>query len=171
MKSYYSLCLLLLCLSCTKTKQTAGNVDEKCNMPAIYASNASKANIANGVWGTISITQGNCMPTVNVTTSCSTCAKQREVRVYEYTKIADAVQNKAGGPSFYDNFKTKLIQSVQADSKGFYQIILPDGLYTIVIVEKGLLYAPLMDGLGGLSPVTVNGGKVKADLTLNYAVY
>lgn len=60
---------------------------------------------------------------------------------------------------------------MQTDSKGFYQVTLPDGLYTIVIVEKGLLYAPLMDGIGGLSPVTVNKAKTKADLTLNYAVY
>jgi len=171
MKSYYSLCLLLLCLSCTKTKQTADDVEEKCDMPAIYASNAGKVNFANGVWGTITITQGDCMPKFNEKNSCSTCAIQREVRVYEYTKIADAVQNKAGGPAFYDSFKTKLMQSAQTDSKGFYQITLPDGLYTVVIVEKGLLYAPLMDGLGGLSPVTVNGGKVKANLTLNYAVY
>jgi hypothetical protein len=170
MKSHYLLCLLLLCLSCTKTKQTADDVNEKCDMPAIYALNANKVTLANGVWGTASITQGNCMPTVNQSNSCSSCAIQREVRIYEYTKKADAVQNKAGGP-FYDSFKTKQIQSVQTDNKGFYQVTLPDGVYSVVIVENGLLYASLMDGLGGLSPVMVSKGKVKADLTLNYAVY
>ncbi len=170
MKSQYLLCLLLLCLGCTKTKQAADDVDEQCNMTAIYASNANKVNITNGVWGTTSIVQGDCMPNFGGRSSCSTCAIQREVRVYEYTKNADAIKDKTGGP-FYESFKTKLIQSVQTDSKGFYQVKLPNVVFTVVIVEKSLLYAPLSDGLGGLSPVTVTNGKVKADLTLNYAVY
>ncbi len=98
MRSHYSMFLLLLSLSCTKAKQPANDVDEKCDMPAIYALNASKVNFANGIWGTVSITQGNCMPMFNEKNSCSFCVIEREVRIYEYTKIADAVQNKAGGP-------------------------------------------------------------------------
>ncbi|WP_342645637.1 hypothetical protein [Mucilaginibacter sp. CSA2-8R] len=170
MKTHYLVCLILLCLGCTKTKQAADKVDEQCDMPAIYRLNTTKVNITNGVWGTVSITQGDCMPTFGGKSSCSTCAIQREVRIYEYTKNTDAVRNKTGGP-FYDSFKTKLIQSVQTDNKGFYQATLPDGVYSIIIVEKGLLYAYMADGLGGLSPFTVSRGKVKADLTLNYAVY
>ena len=55
-----------------------------------------------------------------------------------------------------------------SDDSGFFQVDIPAGDYTIVVVENGKLYSFGFDGQGGISPLTYAGGKQKVNLTLTY---
>ena len=128
-----------------------------------------KVTITNGLWGTVAFMEGNCMlvlPAPPACSDCKTCPVRRTVRVYEYTMPDQATQQKIS--EFYDGFSTQLIEEVETDEAGFFQVDIPAGLYTIVVVENGKLYTFGWDQQGGLSSVSFAGGKQKADLTLTY---
>lgn len=157
-------------LSCKKTAGTAAEAPAT-DLQKAYEVNAAKVTITNGVWGTVSTVQGDCMPTTDPKAStCKSFVIQREVRIYAYTKNSNA------SPAIplnglYDSFNTQLIKTTTTDTMGFYEAALPDGTYTVVFVENGKLYADGGDGQGGISPVTVAQNKVKLNLVLNRAVY
>ena len=69
---------------------------------------------------------------------------------------------------FYDSFSTQLIKEFDTDADGFFQVDIPAGRYTIVVVENGKLYPFGLDGQGGLSPISFSGGKQNLNLTLTY---
>jgi hypothetical protein len=163
------LSVLILSVSCKKSK-TPESV-ETCDIQKTQAQNSSKVTITKGVWGTVSIRQGNCMPMVGPTPStCTECAIQREVRIYAYTKSINATPATPVN-GLYDSFNTQLIKTVTTDAQGFFQADLPDGKYTVVFVEDGKLYASTGDGQGGISPVEIQQTKVNLNLVLNRAVY
>jgi hypothetical protein len=163
MKTFILLLLsITVMLACKKETKTS-----VCNMDSIYATNAAKVTITNGVWGTVSEMTGNCMPVIDpYTTDCTHCPIVRKVRIYPYTTTSNAVVANPGG--FYSSFSTTLIAEVDTDALGFFQVTLPAGNYTVVVVEDGKLYSPLGDGFGGINPVTVAAGSTKMNLTSTY---
>ncbi|MES2279139.1 MAG: hypothetical protein V4592_24115 [Bacteroidota bacterium] len=161
--------LIITLLSCKKIKNQ-DDQQQTCDIQKTKSINNGKVTIVNGVWGTVSIRQGDCMPmSPPATNTCTECAIQREVRIYAYTKSTDATPA-IPVTGLYDSFSTQLIKTVTTDSQGFFEITLPDGKYTIVFVEGGKLYASIGDGQGGISPVTVAQNKVNFNLLLNRAV-
>lgn len=162
--------ILLLCLfiSCKKTNDQAQTGD--CNIVAVKTANSFKVTIKNGIWGTTSLRQGNCMPTTQKnSTTCLECPIKREVRIYTYTTIQDAEPANYNG--LYNSFKTQLIETVFTDDQGFFQADVPDGKYSVIFVENGKLYATNFDGQNGISSATVQHAKVNVNLLLNKAVY
>ncbi len=139
-------------------------------MQQVYADNAKKLTITNGIWGTVALMEGNCMPVAPPTSStCKTCPVKRTIKIYDYTLQSQTTPQISNG--LYDSFSTQLIKEVDADDNGFFQVDIPPGHYTIVAVENGKLYAFGFDGQGGLSPVTFTGGRQNINLTLIYAVF
>lgn len=168
MKHLSWILLFFLLTSCKKIANQAQT--SNCDMTAIKKSNSSKVSISSGIWGTVSLIQGNCMPTTDKnSTSCSECPIKREVRIYNYTTIQDAEPATVIG--LYNSFKTQLIKTVFTDDQGFFQAEVPDGKYTVVFVENGKLYATNFDGQNGISSATVQHAKVNVNLLLNKAVY
>lgn len=165
------LCFLIMSsafLSCHKESNTT--TQNGCDMPQVYADNAKKVTITNGIWGTVALMEGNCMPVVPPTSStCKTCPVKRTIKIYDYTLQSQATPQISNG--LYDSFSTQFIKEVTADGNGFFQVDIPPGHYTIVAVENGKLYAFGFDGQGGLSPMTFTGGKQNINLTLIYAVF
>ena len=145
-------------------------VNNKCDITAIQQQNSNRVTIINGIWGTVSLKQGDCMPTTNKTPTCSACPTEREIRIYNYTTIQD-IEPAAGNPSLAKSFKTQLVKTVIADDQGFYQADIPSGKYSVVIVEDGNLYFNVLDDQGGISPVTFSQGKVNLDLVVDHAAY
>lgn len=140
-----------------------------CNMAETWTANESKITISNGVWGTVSSMEGDCMPVIDPSENrCTHCPVKRTVRIYEYTNRSQA--NPSGGPysSFYSSFSTQLIRELITDRDGFFQTELPPGQYTIVTLENGKLYAHSADAQGGLNPLNVVNGKNKRDILLTY---
>lgn len=169
MKLTYLLILLMIVgASCKKSK-------EKVEIPLAdvqetIAKNAAKVTITNGVWGTITKKEGNCMPSIDKSSNCKSYIIKREVRIYAYTTINNTVPQ-TSFTGLYDSFNTQLIKSVTTDEEGFYQAELPNGKYTIVFVEDGKLYATTGDGQGGISPVEVVNNRVVSNLVLDRAAY
>lgn len=126
---------------------------------------------SQGVFGNITFTEGNCMPGIGANRSCQTCPVRRMVRFYELTLEKDAVRAEPTG-SFYLSFSTRLVGETESDLNGFYQINLPPGKYTMVVVEDAKLYASFFNGDGSLNPITVVAGTNRADFGITYkAVY
>ncbi len=142
--------------------------EASCDIEQTYMTNEQKVTIANGIWGTIAFTEGNCMPIINPVAPdpCKTCPVKRKVKVFEYTKVDQATPQNFN--RFYTSFNTRLITEVDTDNDGFFQIDVPQGQYTVVVVEDNQLYAFGYDGQNGISPMVFTGGKQRVNLTLTY---
>jgi len=121
------------------------------NIEALLKHNENKITISEGLWGTIILREGNCMPTGGSWNSCRYFPVQREIMVYEYTF-------------------TKLGATTTCDEEGFFEFQLEPGKYSVFVKENGQLYPNVFDGTGGISPATVESSKVsKVYITINYA--
>lgn len=168
MKIALRLCLsVLLLISCRKDNNNS-TTPNTCNIQQVYADNAKKVTITNGVWGTVSSVEGDCMPTVPACNSCCrNCPVQRTVKIYQYTTLSNAVTSDPY-KVFFDAFDTQLVAQVDTDENGFFQADIPAGNYSIAVVENGKLYANTRDAQGGLSPITFSSGIKNANLTITY---
>lgn len=158
--------LLVICvfISCRKDELPA----KKCDIQKVYEENAARVTISNGIWGTVSSMEGNCMPMVYPSGStCTHCPVKRTVKIYEYTLISQATPSGNSGV-FFDNFNTPLLAQADTDENGFFQINIAPGKYTIAVVENGKLYANGRDGQGGLNPVTLSAGKLNANVVMTH---
>lgn len=157
---------LLLCILVGCESQ---NVETTCQLPNMAAA-VSGISITQGVYGLVTFTEGNCMPGMGSSGSCKTCPVKRTVRFYEYTLPQDAVPSGVAG--FYTSFRTRLVAQAESDLTGVFQVSLPQGTYSMVVVEDGKLYANGGDGQGGIHPVTVEQGTKRQDFAITYkAVY
>lgn len=155
--------------SCIKDKVTAG---KQCDIEKTRTENLAKRTITEGVYGTVGLVTGDCMPTTDPGPShCIHCPAKRTVQIYQYTTMAQAVRSTTP-PYYYDHFTTQKLAETVADEKGFYQISIGPGQYTIVTVEDGKIYANSYNGLGGISPIKVESNvALRANLTVSKAVY
>lgn len=167
MKNSLLFCFFLIVfISCHKDKNAVTPLG--CNIQQVYADNAKRVTITNGVWGTVSNVAGDCMPTVPACNSCCrNCPVQRTVKIYQYTLVSDGVTSDPY-KVFFDSFNTQMVAQVDTDDNGFFQVDIPAGHYTIVIVENGKLYANIRDGQGGLSPFTLSTGTLNTNLFMTY---
>ena len=172
MRTVLRLCLFLLLLSsCHKDKNTTAT--HGCDIQKVYAENAKKVTINNGIWGTVSLAEGDCMPSVPYKPcKIQNCAVKRTVKIYQYATTNNTIPNNAYGP-FFDSLSTQLIIQVNTDENGFFQADIPAGHYSIFIVENGKLYADnnKMDSQGGLCPFSFNTGTINVNLVLNYVTH
>jgi hypothetical protein len=169
MKNWIALIFLIAAIQgCKKNKQN-GSGSASCNMLEVQAENATKITVSDGVYGTVSFTEGNCMPAIGgpENSICKTCPVKRTVKIYEYTTVNQATP-RGSYSTFYDSFNTKLIKEVDTDSNGFFQTDLRAGQYTFVVVEKGRLYAGGWDEQGGIRPFTHTSGSQNVSIDINY---
>lgn len=142
----------------------------KCDIEKTRRANEAKVTIANGLWGTLGLITGNCMPVIDpANTSCKSCPVKRTMRIYSYTTLSQASQAQTG--PFFDSFSTTMLKEFKSDSDGFFEITIEPGTYTAVAVEDGKLYAFSFDGQGGISPIVVAGGKQQFNPNVNKAAW
>jgi len=166
MRTILGFCFLFFLVSCHKNEPV--NTSPSCNIREVASANAKKVTIANGVWGTVSFLEGNCMPMAPACSSCcQNCPVQRTVKIYEYTTTGDALGIRLNS-GFFDGFTTKLIAEVESDQNGFFQATVPAGIYSIVVVENGKLYANYFDDHGGINPFAVVAGRNNINLAITY---
>lgn len=152
--------------SCHKETGKAGQVG--CDMNKVYTDNAKKVTITVGVWGTVSNMEGDFMPMVPPCNSCGHhCPVQRTVKIYDYTLFSEGITSEPYS-GFYDSLKTSLIAQVDTDADGFFQVDIPPGHYSMMVVENGKLYANLMDGQGGINPFTLTTGIENVNIVMTY---
>lgn len=140
------------------------------NTTELRKHNEGKITISEGIAGTLTLIEGDCMPAGGgLENTCKEYPVKRKIMIYEYTLISQAEKDKG---SFYTKVNTKLMATAECDKEGFYQVKIAPGKYSLFIEEKGKLYASGLDGYGWLNPVTVEAGKVaNGNLRLSYAVW
>ncbi|AKD03502.1 hypothetical protein POKO110462_06080 [Pontibacter korlensis] len=138
------------------------------NTERLLLLNQDKVTITEGVAGTLTLIEGNCMPIIDENSTCKEYPVKRSIKIYPYTTIQDVEQH----DQKYYTINARPILTVSSDAEGFYQAKLPAGTYSVFVVEDGKLYANGIDGQGGINPVLVEPNKVSNfNLRLDYAVY
>jgi hypothetical protein len=129
----------------------------------------AKGNAKQGIAGEVVWTEGNNMPGVGVNTVV-TKKVAREIVVYPMINQKDVTSTEA---PFYSNVNIKSVAKGKSGKNGKFFIRLPQGKYSVFVLEKGKLYANSLDGDGNINPVEVNKNKVTiSGMIINYeAVY
>lgn len=117
--------------------------------------NGDRVTIKTGLWGDVWFWSGDFMP---IEYGGTIQPVSRQMRIYEPTSFEDVDRDESG--PFFTNVRTRLVTTVQSDRRGFFQVTLPPGDYSVFAVEGDRLYANGFDGQGNIYPVHVEDGKV-----------
>jgi len=109
-----------------------------------------KPTINQGVWGFVKFWEGDFM---FGNTSGSITPVERKIYVFEKTHISKAESSSDGG--FYKKINTALVDSTISNVKGFFQLSLPEGEYSLFVKENLLYYSNSGDGQGYIFPIRV----------------
>lgn len=130
--------------------------------------NKDKPTITEGIAGTLTLIEGNCMPMIPRNSTCREYPVQRTIKIYPYTTMQEVNQI----DFVYFTIDAAPILTVESDAEGFYQASLPPGTYSVFVQENGKLYANSFDGQRGINPVQVEEDSLSTlNLRLDYAVY
>lgn len=131
-------------------------------MTCIVVKPVSKSK--QGICGTILLKQGNRMPGSGRVLSAGQPVI-REIDIYKLTNLREA-KNING--LFYA-IKTALVAKTGSNAKGYFEIALPAGEYSVFVVEKDGLYANNFDGKGSINAVKViKDSLARKDIVINY---
>ena len=173
MRIFLTLCLFTLLFYSCKKDNVSNPPLNGCDIQNVYADNAKKVTITRGVWGTVSLAEGDCMPSIPYN-PCRIrhCPVRRTVRIYDYSKADNTVPYNPYGP-FFDSLNTRFVAQVETGENGFFQADIAPGQYSIFMVENGKLYADnnKRDNQGGLCPFSFASGTITVNLLLNYVTY
>ncbi len=127
-------------------------------------------SITQGVYGTVIERYGDWMP--GSTADHGERPIKCDVYVYEYTMLSDF----GGTISVHypiDAMPKPFVAKTTSNSKGFYEINLAPGTYSIFLLDDdGKLFASGGDAYGGINPVTISSNeKLERQLVLDHAVY
>ncbi len=129
-----------------------------------------------GIYGTVTLTSGDCMPgEPSKTNPCTQTKISRTVYVREPATSAnmDTVPNYN-----YLKTETKLVKQTVSDANGYYEAELPAGTYSVFVEDGGKEYCNSFGGQGEACQITLKDtgvlkelGLVKYDININKAVY
>lgn len=117
-------------------------------MPFLQPSSPQK--IKQGICGNILLKQGNQMPGPGRMPSVPQPVK-REVAIYKLTHVNEV---KSAG-TFFTGIKTACVAKVSSNAKGYFEVALPVGQYSVFVVEKEGLYANSFNGKGQINAVEI----------------
>lgn len=125
----------------------------------------AQAKLKQGMTGEVIWKEGNHMPGIG-TSSGITKKVSREIVIYPLVNQKDV---QATDAPFFGRIKAKKVATVRSGKNGKYYIRLPQGKYSIFVLEKGKLYANQFDGDGNINPVEIKKNKLTTlDLILDY---
>jgi hypothetical protein len=132
-------------------------------------SNENRITISQGVWGNVCFWEGNFMPTVHsdgIADRILDIFKSRDgtitpvvreiyiCRVITLKEISDSHVAQPR-PGFFLVIPVKFVATTSSDKKGFYQLELPPGTYSLFVKEGNAFYADKFDGEGRITPFEV----------------
>lgn len=141
-----------------------------------YTTLPTSPTITQGIYGTVVERWGDWQPHPGSTVSAGETPISNDIYVYEYTTLSDlnSLSYDENGILRFpiDSMPYPLVATTASDSNGFYQIQLPAGHYSVLLLENGMLYFCGFDSNVGLMPVTVDSGQVvRFNLVLDHAIY
>ncbi len=174
--SFFFIIIALLfsfCSQTTKSQQTPKTKKSlETNKTKRYSKplyNTCPPTIKQGLYGCCTYKTGNCMPIID-TNQCKWYGVKRTIFIYEPTKASQAISID-GGSEYFSKITTKLVAQIESDNNGCYQVELPVGQYSILILENGKYYCRSMGDNFLLCPVTVDTNKAtKRDLLIKMFV-
>ncbi|MGI4728804.1 MAG: hypothetical protein ACRYGB_09550 [Janthinobacterium lividum] len=108
------------------------------------------AKLKQGICGNILLQQGNQMPGPGRKFSVGQPV-MHEVLVYQLTNISQAQSSN----TVFTGIKTALVAKIRSNVKGYFELSLPVGKYSVFVQEQQGLYANYFDGKGNINPVEV----------------
>lgn len=166
MKAYIFIAALFVLAAATGCRKHADAPEAQAPKPAdwtnkideLKAHNQAKVTVTQGIWGTLTRKEGNCMPGADPkTTSCREYPIKETIRIYEYTRESDVTRD---AERYITSINTKMLAITEADAEGFFQLYMATGKYSIINEYEGKLYCNITDNNGGLQPVTVGANAV-----------
>ncbi|MVN21681.1 hypothetical protein [Mucilaginibacter arboris] len=106
--------------------------------------------VKQGICGTVLLKQGNQMPGPGRAIANGQPVI-REIVIYKLTNISE-VKNSNG---IFSAIKTAWVAKTTSNAKGWFEVALPAGQYSVFIIEKEGLYANYFNGKGSINPVEV----------------
>ncbi|TPE42629.1 hypothetical protein [Pontibacter mangrovi] len=162
-----TLSLFFVC-GCSKEADEAVPGQWVNNTEELTQQNKQKITITQGITGTLTLKEGNCMPIIGPNSTCKEYPVKRTVVVYPYTTLQEAEQTE----HVYYKIDALPVLTVESDAEGFYQAKLSPGTYSVFILNDGKLFANSTDGQGGINPVRVDEDVVTTfNPRLDFAVY
>lgn len=158
---------VLFIVSCEKDRTIEepfeyGSIDE------LYEYNSLKISISQGLAGTLTLKEGNCMPMIGGSGYCNTFPVERTIEIFECTTKDDV----GGYFPLYDEVNSKFIAKTKTDVDGFFQLELSPGKYSVFIFEKDKYYANFYNGDGVINPIEIFADSILSqNLRIDYAVY
>jgi hypothetical protein len=121
--------------------------------------------VKRGVWGQVTLTTGNCMPSVDDESKCHKEGAAQEVYIFEPVRTADMDVTYLKGEG-------KVIKQVKPNSDGFYEAELPPGTYSVFVDDDGRKYCNLFGGQPDETcRVTVKDGLERFDINIDHAAW
>lgn len=132
----------------------------------------------SGIQGTVTRLAGNRMPAPNRPTPAPVGVRAT-VCIYELTSDSQTVHAPApdagaapnsaptskaaatpNSPAYFRAISTRLIRQLDTDDKGYFQVEVPPGTYSVFTKHGDLFYASRRDEKNHIAPVEVLPGKV-----------
>jgi len=127
-----------------------------------------KPTIKQGVWGIVKFWEGDFMPVSPYgNTSGTVTPVERKIYVFEKTHFSKVERVDYSG--FYTKIYTDRIDSTVSNSKGFFELSLPPGEYSMFVKENSIYYSNSGDGYGYISPFTIKKDSLsRVEFNINY---
>ena len=131
-----------------------------CVARALTMEQSSRVTIPEGLWGTVCLWEGDFMPgPPHAPPRGRTVPASRTIYIHHLTHASQLVPP---GPErmFYSAVRTPIVDSTRSDGRGFFQLQLRPGRYSLIVREGSRYYASRTDGHGNVFPVMVDSGRV-----------
>lgn len=124
--------------------------------------------LEQGISGQVLWLEGNFMPTIDAGSNRKRNQGEpvaREIHIHELTNVGDVVQDGL----FYSQINSKLIETVQSDEEGHFQVQLSPGRYSLFVKEEKGFFANIFDIDNNINPVEVKEDEItEITVKINY---
>ena len=155
MKYYYILGVLFLAIAIIGVYTYVGTRGRK---PLIEP----EPTTSQGIYGKVSLITGNCTPPAGP--SCKTSYISRTIYIREPVTI------KAMEKGYLKN-KTNLAKQIKSNNKGFYEVELSPGTYSVFVEKEGKEYCGTFGGHGEACQIILGNELKEYNIVINRAVW
>lgn len=120
--------------------------------------------VGSGLFGRVKQYQGNCMPGLELDSSCQVTSLKTEIRVRELSQISDSY--------VYYDFADEPIAVLETDSDGYYFLDLEPGVYSVFVQDGEREYCNSFDVEGFACKIEITEAeKLEYDLSIDHAFW
>jgi len=132
----------------------------------LACSNQDKAistipSIEQGIWGRVEVWgSGSQVDSDNQQSSGQVSYARQRLFVFAKTHIAQLTPDNQKGPVYFKRITSDMVATMRSDDRGYFEVALPEGEYSVFVEVDGRLYANHFDDYGYAEPAEVSHGQV-----------